>query len=648
MSDNSRVRVSIVGVVIVALFSTLLVRLWFLQSGPEDSLKVQAVLDSTSVIQTPTPRGEIKDRNGVVLVRDRASWAVTIDRDLSKRSSDKVIGQLAELLHLKIEQLRSQYLSDRQSLLQPAIVALDVSQPDRLEILQDPQNYPGVRVKALTVREYPRGSLAAQVLGYVGEVPSADLPRLKKLHYGPGDDIGLAGAEYAFESQLRGRPRRETISVDPTGAQVGEPVKIDTGAVGNSVYLTIDSNVQRAAEKALAEGILGARGLQNTDLASTGLVNFTAPAGSVVVLDAQDGSVAALASNPTYPLEDWVGGISTANYAAITNPASNFPLVNRATQGLYAPGSTFKLVTSLAMTKDRVRGIGDYYTDVGKFSVGGTTFRNAKDEQFGPVNLQQALTVSSDAYFYTVGNDFWNIWDRGDHRRGLGIQSEARDLGFGARTGIELDENDGRVPDPAWKSAYAHANYKTAKAKKENSVWYPGDNILSAVGQGDVVVTPLQLANAYAAFANGGTLWRPHIEDHVVDARGKVVATTKAKAIRHLTFDPNVSATILAGLQGSVDQSKGTANAAFQGFPFNLFPIAGKTGTAQVNGKGDTSLFAAIFTANGKQYVAVAVVEQAGFGAQTAAPIVRNIIESMTGQHPGIVHVIDANNNPHD
>jgi penicillin-binding protein 2 len=641
MSDNSRVRVSIVGVVIVALFSTLLVRLWFLQSGPEDSLAVQAVVDSTRVIQTQTPRGEILDTNGVVLVRDRASWALTIDRNLSKRSLDKVIGQLAELLHVKVDALQSQYTSDRQSPLEPAVVALDVSQPDRLEILQDPQNYPGVHVKALTVREYPQRDLAAQVLGYVGEVPSEDLPKLEKKGYEAGDQIGLAGAEAAFESQLRGLPRRETVEVDPTGRQVGAPTKIRAGAVGHNVYLTIDSKVQSAAEKALAEGILGARNLQNTDI-QTGLEYFKAPAGAVVVLNAQDGSVAALASNPTYPLNDWVGGISKTNYAYITDPASNFPLVDRATEGEYAPGSTFKLVTSLAMTKDGIKGVGDYYNDVGKVTIGDTTFHNAKDEQFGPVNLQQALTVSSDAYFYTVGNDFWKVWANGDKERGLGIQSEARALGFGAPTGIELDETDGRVPDPAWKSAFAHANYKTKKEQHDNSQWYPGDNILSAVGQGDVVVTPLQLANAYAAFANGGTLWKPHIEEKVVDARGKLLSTTKQHAIRHLTFDPNVTATIMAGLQGAVADPKGTANAAFQGFDLAQFPIAGKTGTAQVKGKGDTSIFAAIFTAKGKQYVAVCVVEQAGFGAQTAAPIVRNIIESMNGQHPGPVHVIDS------
>ncbi len=405
------------------------------------------------------------------------------------------------------------------------------------------------------------------------------------------------------------------------------------------MYLTIDSKVQRAAESSLAQGIAGARHLQNPDI-KTALVDFTAPAGAVVVLDAHNGSVVALASNPTYPPSVWVGGISKTNYANLSNPAGNFPLVDRATQGLYAPGSTFKLVSALAMTNDRIRGINDYYTDTGSVLIGNSTFRNAKNEQFGPVNLQQALTVSSDAYFYTVGNNYWKVWHNGEKARGLGIQREARRLGFGSPTGIELDESAGRVPDPAWKLAYAHANYKTRKEQDDNSTWYPADSIFTAVGQGDVVVTPLQLADAYAAFANGGTLWQPHIEDRVVNPGHKTLLQVKSKAIRHLNLDPNVRAAILAGLQGAVDQPNGTANAAFQGFPLSQFPIAGKTGTAQVNGKGDTSLFAAIFTANNQQYVAVAVVEQAGFGAQTAAPIVRRIIDSMVGQHPGPVQVI--------
>ena len=301
MSDNSRVRVSIVGVVVVALFCTLLARLWFLQAGPENSLKVQAIVDSTRLIQTESPRGEILDRNGRVLVKDRASWAVTLDRDLTPATATRVLGQLAEQLKIPLKDLRSQYESQRQSLLEPAVVALDVGQADRLAIMQDPQDYPGVNVKQLTVRQYPQGDLAAQLLGYVGEVPANELASLKKKGYEIGDEIGRAGAEAAFESVLRGRPRRETIEVDPRGQQVGAPVDVVNGAVGANVYLTIDSKVQRAAEDSLKQGIESARTLQNVNVKQFRYETLKAPAGAAVVLDTSDGSVAAMASFPTYP-----------------------------------------------------------------------------------------------------------------------------------------------------------------------------------------------------------------------------------------------------------------------------------------------------------------------------------------------------------
>ena len=204
------------------------------------------------------------------------------------------------------------------------------------------------------MREYPQGDLAAQVLGYVGEVPKEDSARLaKRAYYEPGDQIGHAGVEAVFESVLRGRPRRETIEVDPTGRQVGAPVKIEPGAVGKNVYLTIDANVQRAAEKSLAEGIARRCGHFRTSDVKTRFANFKAPAGAVVVLDASDGSVVALA-RATRRIRRRLGRRDQPDqdFDAITNPASNYPLLNRATQGQYAPGSTFKLVTSLAMTHD--------------------------------------------------------------------------------------------------------------------------------------------------------------------------------------------------------------------------------------------------------------------------------------------------------
>jgi len=508
-------------------------------------------------------------------------------------------------------------------------VALDVAQPDRLAIMQDPQDYPGVNVKQLTVREYPQGDLAAQLLGYVGEVPANELASLKKQGYEIGDEIGRAGAEAAFESVLRGRPRRETIEVDPRGQQVGAPVNIVNGAVGANVYLTIDSKVQRAAEDSLRQGIESARTLQNVNVKQFRYETLKAPAGAAVVLDTSDGSVAAMASFPTYPPNWWVGGISAANYASLSDPAKDYPLIDRATQGLYAPGSTFKLVSALAMAQNGIQDPNQYVDDTGSVRIRGSTFHNANNEALGPVNLQTALTKSSDVYFYNVGYNFWLTWKGGDTKRGLGIQAEARRFGFGSPTGIELDEAAGRVPDPSWKSAYAHANYKTAREKRDNSIWYPYDNLGLAVGQGDLVATPLQLANAYAAFANDGTLWRPHIE-YEVRQDGKATPTPK-RAIAHLSFDPTLYGQMMLGFQGAIADPKGTAYQAFQGFPLNTIPVAGKTGTAQIKDKGDTSIFVGMFRANGRQYVVAVVMEQAGFGAQSAAPVARRIIESMNG-----------------
>jgi penicillin-binding protein 2 len=639
MSDNSRVRVSIVGVVIVALFSALLVRLWFLQMGPEQDLRVQAVVRSTRVVQTEMPRGRILDRFGKVLAQDRVAWAVTVDRDLGTRTRTRVIGQLAELLGTPYTAvaLQSQYDSPRQSPLKPAIVALDVDQDRRLAILEHREDFPGVRVQRLTVREYPyvrwdlRHDLAAQVLGYTGEIPEEQLEKLRSKGYQEGSSIGRAGIEASYEDELRGKPRRETVEIDPTGKQVGPALSVEEGTVGNDVQLTIDANIQEVAERSLQEAITQARELQNHDIRDH-FETLKAPAGSVVVLDVRDGSVLAMASNPGYDPTQFVGGISEANFQWLNDGVNNYPLVNRATQGQYAPGSTFKLVTSVAMTRFGVRSAFQWINDSGSVTIGADkrVFRNAGGHGNGSVNLQRALTVSSDVYYYTAGNDFWNRWNNGDVQGGLGIQQVAREFGFGEPSGIELDESKGRIPDPEWKRKFADAIYETEAEKADYGSWHPGDNVNLSVGQGDLLVTPLQLANAYATFANGGTLWTPHLGLNVKDpATGKVVRNIAPKARRTVPIDPAVRDLMRQGFVGAVTDRNGTATASFRGFPFEQVELAGKTGTAQVAGKGDTSLFASFFPASNPQYVVVAVVEEAGFGAQTAAPIVRSVIEAM-------------------
>jgi penicillin-binding protein 2 len=653
MTDNSRVRVSIVGVVIVALFCSLVARLWFLQMGPEQELKARAIALSTREVQTPSPRGQIKDRNGVVLARDRAAWAVTLERDLKKDEHEAVIGRLSELLKVEGLELEAAFTSPRQSPLLPAVIRLDVPLEQRLAIQERPDSFPGVGVQLLTVRSYPTAfekqqpALASHVLGYVGEVNEEQLKELKKRGYKAGDLIGRDGVEAAFESTLRGTPTITRFEVDPRGQQVGPSTVVQPGSVGNDVTLTLDVNVQLAAERALDAGIQRARSMKDEDASDLGFHNYRATAGAVVVLDARDGSVVAMASNPSFEPQKWVGGVSQADFDFLQNKDSHNPLVNRATQGQYLPGSTFKLVGATAQTRYGFRGPWTPYDDEGRIIVGTDTrsFANDGNRANGVIDLSEALTLSSDTYFYSDGLDFYNAWEAGDKERGLGMQAEARMYGFGAKTGIEIAETDGRVPDPEWKKAFAEANYKDKAQRDDFGSWYPGDQVNFAVGQGGLAVTPLQLADAYGAFLNNGTLWKPHIGLNTTDPGGKVLTAAQPTAIRNIPFDPLVHSRMLEGFRGAVQNEKGTAYQAFAGFPHEAVGpggVAGKTGTAQAGNDepktfeeytGPTSWFAGMFPAapapGQPQYVVVAVVEEGGYGARIAAPIARSVIESM-------------------
>ncbi len=287
------------------------------------------------------------------------------------------------------------------------------------------------------------------------------------------------------------------------------------------------------------------------------------------------------------------------------------------------------------MTRYGVRGAGEVIQDNGSVPLEGTVFKNDNGTRNGSVDLQKALTVSSDVYFYTAANDFWGIWKLGDQQRGLGIQTVAGELGFGKKTGIELAEATGRIPDPAWKTAFAEANYKKGSQELHYaSIWYPADLIHAAVGQGDDFVTPLQLVNAYACFANGGTLWTPHVEGSIIDPMTKKAVSSYApKALGTVAIDPFTRSQMVAGFTGVVNDPAGTAYAPFQG---SLIPggVAGKTGTADVQGKAASSLFAAFTPIADPHYAVVAVVEQGGHGAQVAAPIVRQVIEALNNLPP--------------
>ena len=447
------------------------------------------------------------------------------------------------------------------------------------------------------MRSYPAAvqfldpALAAQVLGYVGPINADQYKKLKKRGYQASDLIGRDGVEASYESVLRGSPQVQTVQVDPTGKQVGPATTVQNGSVGDDVTLT-----DRRQGATRGRGRVATRPRRRTHATEQrnqdGLRDVSRARGlgrrarRAHRRSRRDGE------QPGVPAGQLGERDQPGRPQRIVEPRSNhFPLLNRATEGQYAPGSAFKLVTSLADTRYNVRSPSTFFHDGTGYVIIGADkqkFSNDNGEISGDVDLTKALTVSSDTYFYTAGDAFWNTWNNGDAVSGLGLQQQARDLGFGAKTGIDLDESAGRIPDPTWKQQFANAFYKDPDARKQNGAWYPGDQVHLAVGQGDVLVTPLQLADAYATFANGGSLVTPHVGMNVKDGAGKIVRTIDPKPRAQLALDPFTRDSMLAGFEGVTQNPKGTACRAFRGFPFAMVPggIAGKTGTAQVVGQG--------------------------------------------------------------
>jgi penicillin-binding protein 2 len=627
-SEQPRLRLGVLGIVILSLFSTLLARLWYLQVLESPELKVRAEGNRVRLVAQPAPRGRILDRTGQVLVDNRVSDVVTVDRSrLDQRKQGEraaVIRRLAALLDrpedpVTVEVLEQRLADVRYSRFKPVPVAEDVPEPVIVYIREHQELFPAVEAIELAVRSYPHGTLAPHVLGYVGEINGKELEPRRARGYRLGDDIGKSGVELTYEPALRGEPGIEKLEVDSLG-RVLRPLGHQEPVQGNDLVLTLDLATQRVAEESLAQGLLRAR--RQRDQNGKGRA-FVAPAGSVVVLDPRDGSLLAMASHPAFDPAQFVNGISQPEFAELQRRENHYPLNNRAIQGLYAPGSTFKLVSAITgLTRGLIAG-NTTFLDEGSVEVGNQRFRNAGERRYGRVNVSSALTVSSDVFFYILGARFW------EQRRqyGLALQDQARELGLGATTGIALPfEAAGRVPDPE-NRRQLHEQYP--KLFPEGR-WFAGDNVNLAIGQGELVVTPLQLANAYAAFANRGTLFQPRTALRVLEQDGTTVEELAPSPIRQLSLSPGVWDPIMQGLRGVISSSKGTAAHVFGGMPPG-FAVAGKTGTAQVHGKQDTSVFVAVAPAADPQYVVAVVLEEAGFGASAAAPVARRILQHLAG-----------------
>ncbi len=615
--DSSRLRLSVLGMVVLSLFCALSARLWYLQVLASPTLKVEAQHNSVAVVYTEAPRGRILDRNGKVLADNRVVLALVANRE-EVEEKPEVLERLSGLLAVPVDELNRRMADERFSLFKPVPVAVDVPKEKLIYVREHQADFPGIQGLQVTERVYPHGTLAAHVLGTVGEINDEELGPRKAAGYKGGDTIGKSGIELTYEEDLRGEPEIAKLEVDSVG-RVQRSLGGEPAVQGDDVRLSIDLDVQRAAEDSLAQGIELAR--KSSDFL-TG-TRFRAPGGSVVVTDPRDGAVLAMASNPAFDPNEFTNGISVRRFAELNDPAGHLPLNNRAIQGLYAPGSTFKLATSIAGLRTGLITPLDTYNDQGSYSVGGRQFTNARGARNNLVDVSKALTVSSDVFYYWLGERFWN--ERGKYGPAA-IQDTARSLGMGNYTEVDLPfESNGRVDDPASRERL-HKENPTAFPFPE---WYTGYNLNMAVGQGDSAITPLQLANAYATFVNGGTVFAPRVGDAVLDRQGQELRTVDAEVVGRTELSAGILGPLMAGFRGVVADPLGTGFSAFDGFPLAQFPVAGKTGTAEVAGKQDTSLFAAYAPADAPRYVISVVLEESGLGASAAAPVARRVLEAI-------------------
>ena len=598
-------RVAVIVCIAGASFGIVFFRLWFLQvvSGQEfvrlaDDNRLRSVI-------TAAPRGVIRDRSGRILAENRPGLKIGVrPMDVPDGDLTDILRRLAPVLDMTPAAIRARLREHPGYVYDLAVIKRDVSKAAVSYVLEHQAMLPGVKVESDYLRAYPQGDLASQVLGYVAEIDEEQLRQPRYRGYRPGDLVGESGLEYTYDRWLRGRDGRTLVEVDSRGRPRGDgpspggrlPVP------GDNLVVSLDSRVQRSAQNALRYGIDIARQSGEPD----------AGGGAAVVLDAKSGAVIAMASDPTYDANVWSGGIAERDFEDLSRPEANYPLIDRADEGLYPTGSTFKAVDAIAALEEGVISPWTMLSAPGSYTNHGQVFNDWNPAGHGTIDLAQALAQSADTYFYQVGYMFYL-------REGTELEDWALRLGYGRRTGIDVPgEASGRVPTPAWRRRY----YKTAVDK----LWKPGNSIQLAIGQDDLLATPLQVAVNYAAIANGGYLVTPHLGVKAVAPDGSVAARFRSRQPRKIDVSLQTLAAVRDGLREATSTPQGTSYGVFGDYPIE---VAGKTGTAQVTGKGDYAWYASFAPASDPRYVVVVMIEQGGHGGTSAAPAARMIYDAL-------------------
>jgi penicillin-binding protein 2 len=611
-SEQLKGRFAMLGLVVLLVLGSLLVRLWSMQILSGTTYAAQSDNNRTRTITVDTPRGRILDRNGVPLVTNRAVMQVTGDPTLI--TDTKVMTRLSTVLGMPVADIKKKLASYKTERLKPRILAVDVPMETVAYLTEHAPEFPGVAVQEGAVRQYPMGSLAAHVLGYTGEISEEQLAAEKLPDYRLGDIVGKTGIEAQYDKVLQGEKGFQQLEVDSQG-RVKRVVSEGKAIPGKDVVLTIDSGVQAVTEKALNDALDEAHRL-----------NFTkARAGAAVVLDLRTGEVLAMASAPTYDPNQFIGGIKPDVWASMTATGSEYPLNNRAIMAVYPPASTFKAVTGMAALQTGLVQAHSAFVCKGKWTTMGEAWSKWCWDHAGHGNIDftEGIVQSCDSVFYEIGYRLYKA-------KGEPLQAFAKSMGLGIKTGVDLPgEVPGRVPDAAWKKAY-NANYPEAQA------WLGGDTVNMAIGQGDLLASPLQMASYYGALGDNGKVVKPHLLKSVLGADG----TSALDAKTEITHDPGLTAANLATMKSALVgvTSRGTGKAVFSGFPYQ---VAGKTGTAQVNNKDDYAWFACYAPANAPRYAVVVLIEQGGHGGSVAGPAARQILSKLLNVKYTPVHAID-------
>ena len=666
MDEIPRIRMSLLALICVAMFAGLLARLWYLQGISQERFETASREQRVRVVHEQAPRGRVLDRNGVILVDNEITTVIGATRQdiqaLEPEDRQAMYTRLADKLtafdgiETKVASIAEIIDDVRYSPLQ--FIPLIENAPKELELFfaEQADAFPGIKVKRKTVRKYNYGPTASNLLGYVGplndkeyekvlaaeqaEIAAGNVDKVK--HYEPDDEIGKLGVEASMEKYLRGTPGKRVVEVSRTGQLIRE-LSYDEPKTGDDVWLTIDINAQAWAEWVLLQHQYDVRGKRDKEGRP-----FRAPQASAVVTSPQTGEIVVAASLPLFDPRPLVHGISTPIWSELNDPENGYPLNNYALQGEYAPGSTFKLITAYAALEngllDAPNPIG-YPDETGKYTLEGCadvkcSFKNAGNAVGGWVEMSRSLTVSNDVFYYWLGDRFWVHRDQYTE---TGIQNAARQFGLGERTGIEFRDRSGVIPTPE-RRRQQHAEDPKAFP---NPGWFTGDNLNLAIGQGEVLVTPLQLTNAYATFANGGTRFQPQLISKLTrpaDPRqppgpnnlGSEITIFKPIPQEKLAFTGDHRSRMMGGLIGAVNDSDGTAYDTFQKMPLDG-TWGGKTGTAEAGSKSkpkaDTSAFV-LFGPIGDTpaetaWTAGAIIPEAGFGSDVAAPTVLRILRPL-------------------